>query len=263
MQKIHLLAAFSFLIPQLATSAVLESGETLRYNLRWKKGIAVIKAGTLTTQIQSNNGTRLELKATAVSTKVVDAFYPIRYNVTSLLNTKVGGSERFEMHGTEHKEKKDQTEIFNYASRTGQFAMKVTKTEDGTSRVTKDKNETYSLSSPVADVFSILYQVRAAELPRQIGGKIQFNIVYEGEVWTSTFERVETTSQVLAGQEVPTGIYRLTSVSPKEERNDSTYLWIAEDEHRTLTKVESEIKIGKIQLILKSASYLGDANLAE
>jgi hypothetical protein len=237
------------------------SGETQHYVLKWKNGALTIKAGYLKTEVVSKTANRMRVQATATSTNVVDAFYPIRYTVQSVMEhspSTLPQSLQFDLHGREKNEYKDQIETFDLQSQTGQLSLQINKKDRDQTTKKKQENRTYSLTEPVQDVLSMLYLVRSAPLPVHRGGTLSFKTVYEGELWNSTFKLVGSDTVRVAGSKVPALIYQMVNVNSKGEKNEATRLWLAQDPRKTLVKVESEVQVGKIQLLLRDTDGAED-----
>ena len=122
-------------------------------------------------------------------------------------------------------------------------------------RIDKDKNVTevnrVDEFIPMAqDIFSSLYYVRT--LPLKVGEKSKFTIHDNGKNWTLTID-------VVKEEKVWTrlGAVDTLLLHPMAERDGekftkgSMYLWVTNDEKKIPVKFEAEVRIGKMEGIIK------------
>lgn len=258
MFKTTLAVSLSLITSTLAQAAItappFRAGEKLTYVLKWKK---TVTAGRLTTEVTSLNlqTGQAEFKATARSGGLVESFYPIRYTITSSMDLNKMASTGFSLIGTEKNESKRQVEKYSYSARKGTMDFLVEKKEKNgsvTRKGSKHPSE-YALNDYVNDTLSLLYYVRAAKLPTS-AGEVKVPVIYEAEKWTVGIRFVGETSTKVNGVRYPAYQYQMVNISETGETNAATTLTIAQDSAKTLTYVESEVEVGKIQLKLKGAS---------
>ena len=229
-------------------------GEKLTYRMKLKK-VIWLPAGTLVTEVVSLNKAtgEAEFNATATSTSTIDVFCKVRETVTSSIDLNKNVSTHYLLKGRECSRYKTLEETFDYAKSKGIKSLSIDDDEDG-KLVNKEKTEKmpYDLTANVQDVLSMLYFVRAANLPTQVGSEIKFSLIFEGELFAITFKYLEPTTARVKGTEYPARKYQMIAAhTTKVEVNSSTTLVIADDDRKTLVQVNSEVDAGKISLSLQ------------
>jgi|GEM_PF-3123093 len=245
MSFIKSLFVFSALIASSAFAQSFQAGEKLTYSVQWHYGPMLITAGHLTSTIQTaatdaDGNAVYPIVAFAKSSGIVNTFYPFHYTIRSWWDQN-GFSRRFEMHGAEKSDRKDQVEIYNYTTHQSSMHQVTNRSVD----------RDYSLADNTQDILSVLYYFRTAHLPRP-GQSGRFPIAYEGAPWHVLVKNVGHEVVKFEGKKVPADVYQLDFYEGSHLDNAGTKMWVSADSRRLVLKLNSKVKVGKIWVKLDS-----------
>ncbi len=210
-------------------------GEKLTYNISWS---TIIDAGVAVMEVKAgktkDGKPTYEFVSTTHSVGILETFYPVRDQVTSIVNAGELYSLSFDLR--EHHGKKTR-------SRHTDFDL-----VKGTARdvVNEDPPETFPVPPRVQDALSSLYYVRTLR-DFTVGKTIVVNVHDSGKNWAVDI-------QVLGKERIttPAGEFDTIKVKtyPKYEgvfmHKGEIYIWFTDDERRIPVLMKSIISIGSI-----------------
>ncbi len=210
-------------------------GEKLTYLISWS---TVIDAGIATLEVQSGKTSdgraTYELVSNTHSVGVVEAFYPVRDTVTSIMDSEGLYSLEFRLKESHGGRKREREMIFDQ------------KSHMVTESVNKEKPETFTIPQGVQDALSSLYYVRT-RTDFVVGKPIMVDVHDGGKNWS-----VEV--QVMAKEKIktPAGEFNTIKVKtyPKYEgvfmHKGEIFIWFTDDDRKIPVLMKSKISIGSI-----------------
>ncbi len=210
-------------------------GEKLTYMISWSK---IIDAGIATMEVKSGKTAdgrpTFELVSSTHSVGVVEAFYPVRDTVESIVDAEGLYSLEFHLKESHGGRKREREMLFDQA------ASKVTES------VNRGQPETFSVPPGVQDALSSLYYVRT-RTDFVIGKAIVIDVHDGGKNWS-----VEV--QILGREKIktPAGEFDTIKVKtyPKYEgvftHKGEIYIWFTDDNRKIPVLMKSMISIGSI-----------------
>jgi len=239
------LTIFSLFIASSAFAQPFQPGERLTYSVQWHYGPMLITAGHLTSTIQTpvtdaGGNVVYPIVAFAKSSGIVNTFYPFHYTIRSWWDQN-GFSRRFEMHGAEKDDRKDQVEVYDYTTHQSSLHQVTNHTV----------NRRYSLANNTQDILSVLYFFRTANLPRP-GQNGRFPIAYEGAPWHVLVKNLGREEVKFDGRKIPADVFQLDFYAGSRLDNAGTKMWVSADSRRLVLKLNSKVKVGKIWVKLDS-----------
>ena len=223
------------------SSSVLWKGERLVFQLSWFG----IPAGKVVAEASDGgyiDGKKMYfISAVTASNKFVDAFYPVRDGIYSLIFADTLASYRFVVHQEEGTYRSDKEIIFDYAKR------KATFTKNG-------EVSMYDIPAFVTDSLSAYYYFRTKELV--VGKSITVDVFDDRQLW-----QVEV--QILGKEtiETPAGTFDTFLTKPLLkfegifQRKGDVYIWITDDSRKMPVRMKSKIVIGSINADLIEYAY--------
>ncbi|MBC7386465.1 MAG: DUF3108 domain-containing protein [Cryobacterium sp.] len=189
----------------------------------------------------------MQIKATAVSSAVMNLFYRLNDTIESFWDYDGLFSHRFHLVLDEAKQKRDSLELYDSEKKQTYYWNRRNHVDKGNI----DSKEYFDIPPFPQDSFSALYYLRT--LPLEDGGVYSFPVVSEGKSW----EAVAT----VVGREMmdtPLGKKKCIIVRPqtryqgvlKQEKGDS-FIWLTDDDRRFIVRLEAKVKIGSVAARLK------------
>lgn len=239
-----ILAFFTFLMDGAAASspspAALWKGERLVFQLSWF-GIPVGKAVVGASDGGYLRGKKMYgISAVTKSNEFIDAFYPVRDRISSLISAETLASYKFVVHQEEGDYRSDKEIIFDYDKR------KATFTKNG-------ETSTYDIPAFVSDSLSAYYYFRTKELA--VGKPVTIDVFDDKQLW-----QVEV--QVLRKERISTPAGTFDTILTKPllkfegifQRKGDVYIWITDDSRKMPVRMKSKIAIGSINAELREYS---------
>jgi hypothetical protein len=224
-----------------SSSAVLWKGERLVFQLSWF-GIPVGKAVVEASDVGYRQGKKMYgISAVTKSNEFIDAFYPVRDTISSLISAETLASYKYVVHEEEGDYRSDKEIIFDYEKR------KATFTKNG-------EASTYDIPAFVTDSLSAYYYFRTKELT--VGKSVTIDVFDDKQLWQVEIQalRRETVS-------TPAGTFDAIVTKPLLkfegifQRKGDVYIWITDDSRKLPVRMKSKIAIGSINADLIEYSY--------
>ena len=221
-------------------------GEKLTYVISWSD---IVNAGTAVMEVKqehSADGKELiRFFSTAVSTGMVDRFYPVRDTVQSLYDPLEQYSLSYDLKQSHGKRKRARSLVFDHDTK------KATYTSDGTTEIVKIKDH-------IQDALSSLYYLRS-RASFTVGTSITVPVHDSGKNW-------DVEIQILNREKIktPAGEFDTIKVKtyPKYEgvfmHKGEIFMWLTDDRWRVPVLMKSTITIGSILATL-TEMRLGEA----
>ncbi len=214
-------------------------GEKLTYSISWSK---FLQAGVAVQEIKEEltpDGKRIyRFVSTTRSVGMVEAFYPVRDTVESIVDAEDLSSVSFSLKQNHGGKKRHRELAFDRKNKTVRIA------------IDDDKPETLTVPDRVQDSLSSLYYVRTRQ-DFTVEKPILVDIVDGGKLWlvevyTLGKERIKT----------PAGEFNTIKIKtyPKYEgvfmHKGEIFIWVTDDERKIPVLMQSKIAIGSIVVTL-------------
>ena len=215
-----------------ASSSVLWEGERLVFDLSWY-GIPVGRAVVEVSDSGYLQGKKMYgISAVTASNQFIDAFYPVRDKINSIIYAETLASYKYVVHQEEGTYRSDKEIIFDYVKR------KATFTKNG-------EVSMYDIPAFVTDSLSAYYYLRTKELT--VGKPITIDVFEDKKLW-----QVEV--QILGKEtiETPVGTFETFLTKPLLkfegifQRKGDVYIWITDDGRKMPVRMKSKVAIGSI-----------------
>jgi hypothetical protein len=210
-------------------------GEKLTYLISWS---TVIDAGIATMEVKSgktaDGRTTYELVSNTHSVGIVEAFYPVRDTVISIMDSEGLRSLAFRLKESHGGRKREREMVFDQ------------KSHSVTESVNKGQPETFTIPMNVQDALSSLYYVRTMT-DFVVGKPIMVDVHDGGKNWS-----VEVQVQAKEKIKTPAGEFNTIKVKtyPKYEgvfmHKGEIYIWFTDDDRKIPVLMKSIISIGSI-----------------
>ena len=210
-------------------------GEKLTYSISWS---SVVDAGIAVMEVKDGpvveNKRTYSITSTTHSVGIVEAFYPVRDSVESIVDADDLSSLSFHLQEQHGKRKRKRSMTFNQ--------------ETGTvvSRLNDDPPETQRVPPHVQDALSALYYMRTRSdfIP---GAHVVVDVNDSGKTWAVEIH-------ILGKEKIttPAGTFETIKVKtyPKYEgvfmHRGEIYIWITDDDRKIPVLMKSTISIGSI-----------------
>lgn len=220
-------------------ASAFEVPERLEYSIWWE----FIKAGNSVLEIGKGEEDTFKIISTAWSSTFVSMFY----KVEDRIEVNVDGSTYlpYDYYLTLREGRHRKERQVTYYQKEGKIIL---------DNVHDMKVEEFEVEGGVYDPLSAFYAVRTMDLEV---GKSQFVRVFDnGKLY-------DVEVQVLKKEKItiPAGTFDTIKVKPllKSEgifmRKGDVYIWLTDDEKKVPVKIESEVKIGAINAVLKGGKW--------
>ncbi|HOG16083.1 MAG TPA: DUF3108 domain-containing protein [Syntrophales bacterium] len=224
-----------------ASPPVFWKGEHLVFKLSWL-GIPAGMTVLDTSDALYLGGKKMYgISAVTTSNQFVDAFYPVRDRIHSLVLADTLASYKYVVRQEEGTYRSDKEIIFDYAER------KATFTKNGEVSIC-------DIPAFVSDSLSAYYYFRTKELA--VGKAIAFDVFDDKKLW-------EVHVQILRREriETPAGAFDTIVVKPHFKfegifrRKGDIYFWLTDDSRKMMVRMKSKVIIGSINADLIEYAY--------
>jgi hypothetical protein len=216
-----------------------EVPERLEYSIWWE----FVKAGNSILEIGKGEEDTFKIISTAWSSKFISIFYKVedRIEVNVESSTYLPYDYYLKLREGRHRKERQIT----YYQREGKIIL---------DNVHDMKVEEFKIEGSIYDPLSAFYAVRTMDLEV---GKSQFIRVFDnGKIY-------DVEVQVLKKEKitVPAGTFDTIKIKPilMSEgifmRKGDVFIWLTDDEKKIPVKIESKVKIGAINVVLKKGVY--------
>jgi hypothetical protein len=220
-------------------ASAFEVPERLEYSVWW----GIIKAGNSILEIGKGEEGTFKIMSTTWSSKFISIFYKVEDRIEINVDSSTYLPYDYYLNLREGRHRKERQ--ITYYQKEGKIIL---------DNVHDRKVEEFKIEGSIYDPLSAFYAVRTMDLEI---GKSQFLRVFDnGKIY-------DVEVQVLKKEkiEIPAGTFDTIIVKPilKSEgifmRKGDVFIWLTDDEKRVPVKIESEVKIGAINVVLKRGIY--------
>ncbi len=221
-------------------------GEKLEYAIRY----IGVTAGVFNMEVlpfkEIENRKVYHFEGRAKTIKIFELVYRVDDQLESYWDYDGLFSYRFTMNLDESKQTRNVVELNDYDQKKCFYWDRVNHVEKGKS----EKREENTIPLWSQDVLSAIYYVRALILPDQPGQEVRFPTTLDGKPWEVAIQ-FEKKGKVWAnGKDNEANIYRLDTYENGVLKNKNNTIWISNDEHRYLLRIEAKVKVGSFAIAL-------------
>jgi hypothetical protein len=239
--------AFCFYTPQAESQSMpFRSGEKLSYTLYWERVPAgkVVLETLPDTVVEGKLSRHFRMKIR--SSSFVDVFYKVRSEINSFTDPIVRRSHRYTKKTQEGSYKRDFVVDFHYDNATARYVEK-----------TRGPEDPVPIEADTLDPLSIFYGFRMLDLE---GLETVTYHVSDGK------KTVLGSVEILGKEsiEVPAGSFETIKLRPdlkhlggvfKKSKDAELHIWVTNDARRMPVRMSSAVKVGKVHVLLKKASF--------
>lgn len=221
-------------------------GEKLSYDIRY----VGVTAATFNTEVLPakvvNDRKVYHLKAKAKTVKFFELVYRVDDSIESFWDYDGLYSHRFTMDLDESKQSRKLIELYDYDKRKSYYWNRIDHSEKGFS----EQKEEHDIKLWSQDPLSMLFYLRVISLPQKPGESMKFPVILDGKQWESvmTFQRREKIS--VGSRDFEANVYKMENYQNGELKNKDNTVWISNDEHRYLLRIEAKVKVGSFAIAL-------------
>ena len=222
------------------------AGERLFYDIRY----VGVTAATFNLEVFPekvvNDRKVYHLSGHAKTVKLFELVYRVDDLIESFFDYDGLFSHRFTMNLDESKQSRKLIELYDYDKKKSFYWNRIDHTEKGFS----EKKEENDIKLWSQDPLSFLYYIRVVQLPQNKGESIRIPIILDGKQWESVvmFDRKEKIS--IGSRDFESNVYRVENFQNGELKNKDNTVWISNDEHRYLLRIEAKVKVGSFAIAL-------------
>jgi hypothetical protein len=223
-----------------------EVGEKLEYGIRY----IGVTAGYLNLEVlpykQVLDRKVFHLQGKAKTVKLFELVYRVNDTIESFWDYDGLFSHKFTMDLDESKQNRKLIELYDYEKKKSFFWNRVDHVEKGYS----EQKENYDIQLWSQDPVSMLYYLRTAALPTDTKTEWRSPIILDGKPWESVIHFIKKEKIYAGGKDREANVYKLENYQNGELKNKDNTIWISDDEHRYVLRVEAKVKVGSFAVAL-------------
>jgi hypothetical protein len=223
-----------------------EVGEKLNYDLRF----VGVTAATFSTEVRPvkmvDDHKVYEISAHAKTVKLFELVYRVDDRIQSFFDFDGLYSHRFSMDLDETKQNRKLIELYDYQKNRSFFWNRIDHVEKGF----REEKQNYDIQPWSQDPLSMLFYLRVVNLPADPNVETRIPVILDGKPWETVVRYLRTESIYAGGKSREARVYHLENYSGKELKNKENTLWISNDEHRYILRVETKLKVGSFAVAL-------------
>ena len=221
-------------------------GEKLNYDIRY----VGVTAGYFNTEVMPfkvvNDRKVYHFQAHAKTVKLFELVYRVNDLLESFWDEEGAFSHRFTMDLDESKQTRKLIELYDYDKKKSFFWNRIDHVQKGFS----EQKEQYDIALWSQDPISSLYYLRIAPLPKDPNQEFRFPIILDGKPWEGVIHFLGKERVYAGGRYFESNVYKLENYQNGEVKNKDNKVWISDDEHRYVLRVEAKIKVGSFAVAL-------------
>jgi hypothetical protein len=222
-------------------------GEKLSYDIRYLG----VTAGTFVTEVLPvkvvNNRKVYHLQAKAKTVKLFELVYRVDDVIESFWDYDGLFSYRFTMDLDESKQNRKLIELYDYDKNKSFYWNRVDHVEKGFS----EKKEEYDIKPWSQDLVSSLFYIRSIDLPKAEGDpEVRFPVILDGKPWETSVKFLRKEKIYAGGKDREAIAYKIENYENGVPKNRENTLWMSDDEHRYVLRVETKVKVGSFAVAL-------------
>jgi hypothetical protein len=216
-------------------------GETLSYDISWA---SYVTAGVATLSVKdkraSGGSSAYYIVAEAQPTGLVSKLYTLYYKLDTLLDSRQLLPQRGSVFSQEGSRRRTRITVFNHAAQRADYEVKTT----------TDVKTTVGLARYSQDALSALYALRA--IPLKENSRLTMPVCDGGNIYRVQFVVGKTEPVKVGGASVPA--FRVTPTIADAKGaivGRPMTLWISADARQVPLKLQADLAMGSINLVLR------------
>ncbi len=229
---------------------IFHTGELYRFDITYFGATAgELELELLAPKVVAERET-YHIRARAKTSSIFSLFYTMNDVAESYLDTQSLFSHKFSLKLDESLQKRDVLELYDQNGQKAYYWSKLDHKKKGK----KDENSTIEILPFTQDGLSAFFYIRT--LPLEIGKSYTFPVLTNGKM-----REVRVTA--IRKEEIQTKMGKFPAIVVKPEvvldgvlkPYGDSFVWISDDVHRTLLKVDAKIKVGSVIAYLREHKY--------
>jgi hypothetical protein len=234
-------------IPQRRPEALpFQVGERLAYDIRYIGVTAAHVEMSVLPEKQVNTRTVFPIQAKIKTVPVFELVYRVNDTVISYWDSQGMFSHRFTMDLDESKQSRKLIELYDYDKNKSFFWNRIDHVEKGF----MEQKETYDIKPWSQDPLSSMYFMRVSALPTDPAVEFRYPTVLDGKPWETALRFLRKETIYAAGQDREALVYHIDNYQNGELKNRDNTLWISNDSHRYILRLETKVKVGSFAVAL-------------
>jgi hypothetical protein len=221
-------------------------GEKLEYGIRYLG----VTAGYLDLEVlplkQLLDRKIFLLQAKVKTVKIFELVYRVDDTIQSFWDYDGLFSHKYTMDLDESKQNRKLIELYDYDKRKSFYWNRVDHVEKGFS----EKKESYDIPLWAQDPLSMLYYLRVVDMPKDPNQELRMPVIVDGKPWEMVIHFLRKEKIYAGGKDRMANVYKLENYLNGELKNKDNKLWISDDEHRYVLRVEAKVKVGSFAVAL-------------
>jgi hypothetical protein len=223
-----------------------EIGENLEYGIRYVGVTAGYFNLTLLPLKQLNDRKVFHIQANVKTVKLFELVYRVNDVVESFWDYDGLYSHKFTMDLDESKQNRKLIELYDYEKKESYYWNRVDHVEKGFS----EKKEHYDIELWSQDPISMLYYLRVLNLPKDPAVETKVSFILDGKPWVGALRFLKKENIYAGGKNRDANAYSMVNSQNGEVKNKDNTVWISDDEHRYILRVETKVKVGSFAVVL-------------
>jgi len=222
-------------------------GETLEYKLYW--GVVPVGRAEFQTFWDTFEGRPvIVIRATARTTAVVAAIYPVEDLIQSIVDPETLLPIKYTQKLREGRHKRDDEVIFDHENGRAVWS-KIGK---------KSKTKTIEIDGDTRDVLALTYKMRGGDFG--VDSSDNFKVLVDDKLYDLSVKGVEKKERDVADY----GKIECLEVEPEAAfggifvRKGKVRLWFSEDKRRVCVRMTGKVPLANVKAVLKKVSGPGD-----
>lgn len=189
-------------------------------------------------------------KGYAQSTSIFALFYRLNDAIESFMDAKGLFSQKFVLKLDESLQQRDMLELYDQKQHKVHYWSKLEHKNKGNS----SEQFTGDIEPFTQDVLSAIFYLRT--LPLEVGKTFSFPVVSNGKPWTVEAHVTGHEDLVTKAGKFPAFIIKPdTKFEGILKTTGDCFIWISDDAHRSILKIDAKVKIGSVIAYLRELDY--------
>lgn len=221
-------------------------GEKLQYGIRYIGVTAAYFNLELLPLKVVNDRKVFHIRGNAKTVSLFEFVYRVNDTIESYWDYDGLYSTRYTMDMDESKQSRKLIELYDYEKKQSYFWNRVDHVEKGFS----EKKESFDIALWSQDPISSLYYIRTLDLPKEAGKEVRFPIILDGKPWEGIMRYIGKERIYGGGKYYEANKFSFETMQNGELKNKDNTIWMSDDEHRYILRIEAKVKIGSFAIAL-------------
>ena len=221
-------------------------GEKLKYDVRYVGVTAAHLELSVLPEKQVSDRNVFQIQAKIKTVPFFELVYRVDDTVNSYWDADGLFSHRYTMDLDESKQSRKLIELYDYEKNNSFFWNRIDHVEKGF----HEQKETYEIKPWSQDPLSSIYFMRSVKLPSDPNTEFRFPVILDGKPWETSVHFLKSERIYAGGKDRDALVYRIENYQNGELKNRDNTIWISNDEHHYVLRIETKVKVGSFAVAL-------------